>query len=108
MHSSTGSSKMPGVGVFVTVTVPEEKKEEFLKVMEVDVLESRKEEGCLRFDLLDQGNGVYSFYEVYKDDAAAAHHKTLPHYQGWADFKKANMETVGASQTVIKFASLHD
>ena len=42
-----------GVGVFVTVTVPEDKKDEFLKVMEVDVVESRKEEGCLRFDLGD-------------------------------------------------------
>ena len=50
--------------------------------------------------------GVYSFYEVYKDEAAAAHHKTLPHYKGWADFKAANMETVGASQTVVKFTSI--
>ena len=90
----------------VTVTVPDDKKEEFLKVMAVDVTESRKEEGCLRFDLLDQGGGVYSFYEIYKDDAAAALHKTLPHYQGWADFKKANMETVGASQKVVKFTSV--
>ena len=75
--------------------------------LQVDVLESRKEEGCLRFDLLDQGNGVYSFYEVYKDAEAAAYHKTLPHYKGWADFKAANMDTVGASQTVIKCESLH-
>ena len=74
-----------GVGVFVTVKVPDDKKEEFLKVMEVDVVESRKEEGCISFDLCDQGDGVYSFYEVYKDAEAAAHHKTLPHYMGWAE-----------------------
>ena len=42
--------------------------------------------------------------EVYKDDAAMATHKTLPHYKAWADFKAANMETVGASQTVEKFS----
>ena len=53
-----------------------------MQVMKVDVDESRKEEGCLRFDLLDQGGGKYSFYEIYKDDAAMALHKTLPHYQG--------------------------
>ena len=73
----------------------------------MDCLESRKEEGCLRFDLLDQGNGVYSFFEVYKDAEAQALHKTLPHYKVWADFKAANMDTVGASQTVIKFDSVH-
>ena len=49
-------------GVWVTVTIPDDKVEEFLKVMKVDMTESRKEEGCLRFDLLDKGNGVYSFY----------------------------------------------
>lgn len=57
----------------------------------------------MRFDLLDQGGGVYNFYEVYASDEAAAHHKTLPHYKAWADFKAKNMETIGASQTVNKF-----
>jgi len=93
-------------GVFVTVTVPESKRSEFLKVMLHDTHESRKEEGCLRFDLLDQGNGVYSFYEIYKNADAMAYHKTLPHYKGWADFKAANNDTVGASQTVVKFESI--
>ena len=44
---------MPGVGVFVTVTVPDDKKDEFLKVMDVDVKGSREEPGCLRFDLIE-------------------------------------------------------
>mmetsp|Transcript_14613 Transcript_14613/g.46845 ORF Transcript_14613/g.46845 Transcript_14613/m.46845 type:complete len:101 (-) Transcript_14613:312-614(-) len=94
-----------GTGVFVTVTVPADKIEEFLKVMEEDVKGSRAEEGCQRFDLLDLGEGKFSFYEVYKDADAMAYHKTLPHYKGWADFKAANMDTVGASQTVVKFAT---
>ena len=38
-----------------------------------------------------------------KDAEAMAHHKTLPHYKAWADFKAANMDTVGASQKVEKF-----
>ena len=90
-------------GVFVTVKVPPSVKEAFLQVMTEDVEGSRKEEGCVRFDLLDQGDGVYSFYEVYTSEEAMAFHRRQPHYQGWADFKKANMDTVGASQTVIKF-----
>ena len=40
--------------------------------------------------------------QVYKDAEAAAFHKTTEHYKAWADFKAANMETVGASQTVVK------
>lgn len=36
------------VGVWVTVKVPDEVKEEFLKVMEIDMKGSRAEEGCLR------------------------------------------------------------
>ena len=95
-----------GTGVFVTVTVPDEKVVEFLKVMKNDAEESRKEEGCLRFDLLDLGGGKYAFYEVYRDEEAMKLHKTLPHYLAWANFKAANAGTVGVSQTVTKFASL--
>jgi quinol monooxygenase YgiN len=66
-------------GVWVTVQVPENARAEFLRVMEADVKGSREEPGCLRFDLLDHGDGKYSFYEVYKDADSMAHHKTLPH-----------------------------
>lgn len=100
--SGNGETTM-APGVLVTVTVPDDVKEEFLQVMKEDLEGSRAEEGCLRFDLLDAGDGKYHFYEVYKDDAAAKLHKTLPHYLKWAEFKKRNMDTVGASQSVVKF-----
>ena len=29
-------------------------------------------------------------------------HKEQAHYKAWADFKSANQDTVGASQSVIK------
>jgi len=92
--------------VFVTVTIPAEKENEFLAVMKVDIEGSRKEEGCVRFDLIKgdatEGGCKYHFYEVYKDADAAAFHKKTDHYKAWADFKAANMDTVGASQTVVK------
>ena len=93
------------VGVMVTVTIPDDKKDEFLKVMAIDVEGSRKEAGCLRFDLLEGGNGVYHFYEVYKDSAAMTLHKEQDHYKAWASFKAAN-QSVADSQTVVKFKSL--
>ena len=94
------------VVVFVTVTVPSDKDEEFNKVMAADVAGSRAEPGCLRFDLVKgektEKGTVYHFYEAYKDAEAAAFHKEQPHYKLWADFKAANMDTVGASQSVVK------
>jgi hypothetical protein len=35
---------------------------------------------------------------VYKDSEAMTFHKTTSHYKAWADFKAANMDTVGKSQ----------
>ena len=77
------------------------------QVMETDCLESRKEEGCTRFDVLrDKANPtIFYFYEAYKNVDAAALHKTLPHYKLWADFKAAN-PSIGPTQTVIKAESL--
>lgn len=97
--------------VFVTVTVPDDKETDFLEVMKIDVEGSRQEAGCLRFDLIKgekkDGGTVYHFYEAYKDSAAAAFHKEQAHYKKWAEFKAANMDTVGASQTVVKGAGAH-
>ena len=51
--------------VFVTVKIASERLDAFHKAMAIDVEGSRKEEGCLRFDLLqgDEEN-VFHFYEV--------------------------------------------
>jgi polyribonucleotide nucleotidyltransferase len=38
----------------VTLKIKKECVEDFLKVMETDMIESRKEAGCLRFDVLRQ------------------------------------------------------
>ena len=62
---------------------------EFLKLIEKNAIETRKEPGCIRFDVLrskDVPNQFY-FYELYKDAAAIDHHKQQPHYNLWADFK---------------------
>jgi len=94
---------MAEVVVFVSVVIPADKTDEFLAVMKVDVEGSRQEPGCIRFDLIKgEGEGAWHFYEVYKDSEAMTFHKTTSHYKAWADFKAANMDTVGKSQSVIK------
>ena len=78
------------IGLFVTVTIPDNKVDEFLGVMEDVIIESRKEEGCLAFDLADQGSGVYSFYQKYKDADALAKHLASSHIMKWSNFKNKN------------------
>jgi quinol monooxygenase YgiN len=79
------------IAVVVNVEVKPERVEEFLRVMEFDAIESRKEEGCLRFDVLryftNENNFV--FYEVYRDQAAVDFHKSTPHFKGWSDFNES-------------------
>ena len=88
--------------MFVTVTIPADKEAEFKEVMAADVTGSRAEAGCLRFDLIKgetgEGGTKYHFYEAYTNAEAMTFHKEQPHYKKWADFKAANMDTVGASQ----------
>ena len=94
-------STPPPVSIFVKVKIEESRTEDFLKAMAVDVAGSRLEDGCHRFDLLQdhQDPQTFYFYEVYKDAAAIATHKEMPHYKAWADFKA---EGGVLSQTVIK------
>ena len=54
---------------------------------------SIREPGILRFDVLqsDEDPSVFYLYEVYKDEAAAAAHKTTEHYNKWKQSVEAMM-----------------
>eukprot|EP00928_Gymnodinium_smaydae_P046978 TRINITY_DN31322_c0_g1_i2.p1 TRINITY_DN31322_c0_g1~~TRINITY_DN31322_c0_g1_i2.p1 ORF type:complete len:270 (+),score=30.36 TRINITY_DN31322_c0_g1_i2:94-903(+) len=85
-HDATGHA------VLVSVDIEKERIPAFLQAMEDDVVNSRNaalDPGCVRFDLLrDRDNpNTFIFYEVYKDNEAAAFHKTTSHYRSWAEFK---------------------
>jgi len=85
--STTGTGPTASA-VLVDVVIKEDRIDDFLKAMEDDVVKSRQETECFRFDLLrdrDQPNRFF-FYEAYKDDESVAFHKTTAHYKSWADF----------------------
>ncbi len=93
--------------VFVTVTIPDDKSDEFLEIMKLDVEGSRNEPGCLRFDLIrgaaTDGGRTYHLYEAYASSEAMTAHKEQPHFKAWAAFKFAEgNEAVAQSQTVVK------
>ncbi len=75
--------------IWVAMRVKPDRTEDFLQAVEEDGRGSREDEpGCLRFDVLQSQEDPqqYFFYEVYRDEAALATHRTMPHYQGWAKF----------------------
>ena len=60
----------------------------FLEAMKIDIAGSRKEEGCLRFDMLRDRSQPNKFvlYEAYKDEAALEFHNGTAHFKAWTDF----------------------
>jgi len=82
-------SQDAAVVVVVSVEIKNDRVSDFLKAMKIDAEGSRKEEGCLRFDLLKNtsAGNKFTFYEAFKSPEAAAFHKTTDHYKAWADFK---------------------
>ena len=74
------------LAMWVKVRVKPDARERFLKAIEVDALGSERDEpGCLRFNVLQDGQdqNVYYFYEVYRDAAALEAHRAAPHYAVW-------------------------
>lgn len=75
--------------VFVSFEVKHEFLDAFHEIMKLDAAETRKEAGCLRFDLLQVEGSVTKFclYEAYIDEPAAKEHAKTSHYMAWNEFK---------------------
>ena len=75
---------MPVTLVFVDVKF--ENIEEFKKITLYNCENSRKEEGNIRFDLLQNKDDhtKFTLYEHFRDKAAVEFHKTTEHYKKWA------------------------
>jgi len=67
--------------------VKPEKLKEFIAVTTANHIESVKEAGNLRFDLLQQSDDPSRFmlYEAFISEKAAAFHKTTAHYLYWRE-----------------------
>lgn len=102
---STMSAAPAPITLVVVVEIEDARLEAFREAMAIDCAGSREEEGCLRFDLLQDAENPnkFVFYEAYVDADAVAKHKTFDHYKAWADFKAAGGVK---SQEVIKAAGV--
>ena len=85
------AAKEKTFGVIVQAEIEPDRMAEFLDMIRNNAEKSRKERGCLRFDVLrcqEQPNKFF-FYELYKNPAAIDYHKEQDHYKAWADFKES-------------------
>ena len=83
------------VCLLVEVHVKASALDEFLDVIKDDAVHSEGDEaGCLRFDVLRDGDDPlkFYFYEVYRDEAALAAHRQMPHFTRWAGFAKSGLD----------------
>ena len=71
----------------VYVHVKKEHIEQFIEVTQENHVESVKEPGNLRFDVLQNADDSTKFviYEAYDSDTAAAAHKGTAHYLKWRE-----------------------
>jgi (4S)-4-hydroxy-5-phosphonooxypentane-2,3-dione isomerase len=77
----------------VHVHVKAEWVEEFIRITTINHLESVKEPGNMRFDLLQQAENPsrFTIYEAYESEGQAAAHKSTAHYLKWRDDVKDMM-----------------
>ncbi len=75
------------IATLVYVDVKPECVEAFKKITEYNHLNTRKEAGNIRFDVLQSNDKPTDFvlYEVFKNEDAAAFHKTTEHYNKWRE-----------------------
>ena len=78
-------------GVIVQAEIEPDRMAEFIEMIKNNAEKSRKEPGCLRFDVLrcQEEPNKFFFYELYKNPSAINYHKEQDHYKAWADFKES-------------------
>ena len=69
------------VAIAARITVREGRSRAFLRLCRPLVRQTRREKGCLRYELYrdPQRRNVFFFYEEYADDAARAFHSQQPY-----------------------------
>jgi len=77
--------------VVVEAEIKEDRMDEFLELIKKNAEETRKEPGCIRFDVLrsQSNSNQFFFYELYENIEAIDYHKKQAHYNLWADFKES-------------------
>lgn len=81
--------------LIVRIRVRADAREQFLAAMGDNAAASIREPGCLRFDVVEDGEDPHRFslYELYRDAAAFEAHKSTPHFARWREAAEACVES---------------
>jgi autoinducer 2-degrading protein len=75
------------IATIVNIWVKHENLKEFIDVSKKNHLNSIKEPGNLKFDILQDASDSckFTFYEVYESEEDIIAHKNTTHYKEWRD-----------------------
>jgi quinol monooxygenase YgiN len=78
--------------IVVTLTVHPDSLEAFKKAALENAIESRKEEGCISFDIFKHAekDNVFVFCEKWKNAKAILDHQNTAHISAWRIFNRGN------------------
>ena len=81
--------------VCVRLEIRPDKLDAFRELVLDDAVNTRKEPGCLRFDVLRSHDNpaLFRLHEVYRDEAAFKAHQQTPHFARW----RAGIEALQAA-----------
>ena len=67
------------------IEVAPDQLDAFVDLVRFNAANSRREPGCLKFDVLRSAENplLFRLHEVYKDEAGFAAHQATPHYARW-------------------------
>jgi len=90
----------------VSVQVKPGHEEDFRMATKANHVETRKEMGNLRFDVLqgEDDPGRFMLYEVYRSDEAVKAHKETRHYKVW---RNAVAPWMARDREGVKFSPLY-
>ena len=88
----------------VKTVIKPDRIEEYRELMRADIIGSREEPGCIRFDMLQELGSTNKFiiYETYANEEALNHHLNTSHFKAVRDFLDSGG---GASDIAVTGAS---
>lgn len=90
----------------VNVFVKEDAIKQFIEATEINHINTRKEPGNLRFDVIQNSKdkSLFMLYEVYKDSDSVKKHKETEHYLQW---RKTVEPFMAKAREGIEYAPLY-
>jgi len=91
--------------VCVRMEVDPAKLSAFTELVRFNAAHSRKEPGCLRFDVLRAADQplLFRLHEVYRDEAAFAAHQQTAHYARWKNEIPGLLSSPRQSEKFVAF-----